>query len=124
LSVLRLAWLSAVASLALLIALCVSWELWLAPLRPGGSWAVLKVLPLLAPLRGVLNAKVYTYQWAPMLVLPYFIEGVARAYADRGAAAVLASLEIALTLTFLGAAVLFLRQSRRAASQVPIKPED
>src|SRR5690606_28653235 len=30
-----------------LIALGLAWELWLAPLRPGGSWLVLKVIPLL-----------------------------------------------------------------------------
>ena len=36
-----------VASLLLLIALCIAWETVLAPLRPGGSWLVLKVLPLL-----------------------------------------------------------------------------
>ena len=53
--------------LVALIALCVSWELFIAPQRPGGSWLVLKVLPLLAPMRGVLRGRVYTYQWAAML---------------------------------------------------------
>ncbi|MGH8705692.1 MAG: DUF2069 domain-containing protein, partial [Burkholderiales bacterium] len=42
------------AALIALIFLCVAWELWLAPLRPGGSWLALKALPLLAPLFGVL----------------------------------------------------------------------
>ena len=37
-------------SLVLLIVLCILWELVLAPLRPGGSWMVIKVLPLFAPL--------------------------------------------------------------------------
>jgi uncharacterized membrane protein len=38
-----LPWLHAVAvvSLLALIVLCLAWELWLAPLRPGGSWRVL-----------------------------------------------------------------------------------
>ena len=36
-----------VSSLLALIALCVAWELFVAPIRPGGSWLVLKVLPLL-----------------------------------------------------------------------------
>ncbi|MGH8629456.1 MAG: DUF2069 domain-containing protein, partial [Burkholderiales bacterium] len=56
-------------SLLLLIAWSLAWELWLAPLRPGGSWLVLKALPLLLPLLGVLNGRRYTYQWASMLVL-------------------------------------------------------
>ena len=42
---------AAVAALLALIVLCVAWELFLAPLRPGGSWLVLKVLPLLAVIR-------------------------------------------------------------------------
>ena len=40
--------LAASASLVALIVLCVAWEAWLAPLRPGGSWMILKVVPLLA----------------------------------------------------------------------------
>lgn len=105
----------AVGSLTALIALSVAWELWLAPLRPGGSWMVLKALPLLAPLFGVLRGRHYTYRWAAMLVIAYFIEGVMRAYADSGTSALLASLEVALVLTFLVAAVGFVRAPPRAA---------
>ena len=54
--------LTASTSLIALIFLCVAWELWLAPLRPGGSWLVLKALPLLAPLMGILKGRRYTYQ--------------------------------------------------------------
>jgi len=124
LSAARLAYLSAVASLTLLIALCVAWELWLAPLRPGGSWVVLKVLPLLCPLFGILKARVYTYQWAAMLVLAYFIEGVMRAYADDGLAAVLAGLEIAAALIFIVAAAIFIRIASPRPARQPIKPGD
>ena len=65
----------AALSLVLLIALCVAWELWLAPLRPGGSWLVLKVIPLLLPLRGVLKGDNYTMQWSTLLIWLYFTEG-------------------------------------------------
>ena len=41
-------WLAA-GSLLALIALCLAWELVLAPLRPGGSWLALKALPLCIP---------------------------------------------------------------------------
>ena len=50
-------------SLIALIALCIAWEGWLAPLRPGGSWMMLKGALLLLPLFGVLRGKRYTYKW-------------------------------------------------------------
>src|SRR3546814_16201566 len=62
-------------SLIALIVLCLAWELKIAPLSPGGSLLVLKVLPLLLPLRGVLKGQLYTLQWAAMLILLYFMEG-------------------------------------------------
>jgi len=116
----RFARLSAVGSLTALIALCVAWELWLAPLRPGGSWIVLKALPLLAPLHGILYASIRTYQWASMLALFYFVEGVVRGYADSGLSALLAHLEVALALAFIGAALMVVRGAR----DIALKPED
>src|SRR5215213_6474754 len=77
----------AVGSLLGLILLGLSWELWLAPLRPGGSWLALKVLPLCFPLAGLLRHRMYTYRWVSLLVWVYFSEGVVRAYGDRGTSA-------------------------------------
>jgi uncharacterized membrane protein len=51
---------AAAGALAALIVLCLAWELWLAPLRPGGSLAALKALPLALPLGGILRGKRYT----------------------------------------------------------------
>ena len=51
------------AALIALIFLCLAWEGWLAPLRPGGSWLTLKAIVLLAPLFGILRGKRYTHQW-------------------------------------------------------------
>ena len=109
------AYFGAVASLTALIALSVAWELWLAPLRPGGSWMVLKVLPLLAPLTGILNAQVRTFQWASMLVLAYFVEGVERGYTDAMPSSMLAHLEVGLALAFIGCAIWFVRGRRGTA---------
>ena len=64
-------YLGACLSLLALIFLCLAWELWLAPLRPGGSWLALKALPLLLPLLGVLKRRRYTYQWSSMLILAW-----------------------------------------------------
>ena len=120
----RIAYLSAVGSLTALIALCVAWELWLAPLRPGGSWLVLKAVPLLAPLFGILNKRIRTYQWAAMLILFYFIEGVVRSYADSAASALLAQLEVGLALVFVGSTLVFIRSARTVALKPTLKPED
>ena len=103
---------AAAATLVALIALCLAWELWLAPLRPGGSWLALKVLPLLPALPGVVKGRLYTFQWAMMLVLLYFIEGTVRAWGDRGTSATLALIEIALSLAFYATAIAYVRVSR------------
>ena len=99
------------ASLIALIFLCLAWELWLAPIRPGGSLLVLKTLPLLLPLMGILKGRRYTYQWAPMLVLAYFTEGVARAWSDTGLSAWLAGAEVALSVVFFLAAIYYAKFS-------------
>jgi uncharacterized membrane protein len=97
------------ASLIALIFLCLAWELWLAPIRPGGSWLVLKTLPLLFPLMGILKGRRYTYQWAPMLILAYFSEGVVRAWSDAGMSEWLAMAEGALSTLFFLAAISYAR---------------
>ena len=105
-------YLSACASLLALLFLCLAWELWLAPLRPGGSWLALKTLPLLAPLMGVLHGRRYTYQWASMLILAYFAEGVVRAFSDIGVSAALALAEALLALIFFVSSVFYARLTR------------
>lgn len=104
---------ASIASLIALIALCLAWEMRLAPLRPGGSALVFKVLPLLLPLPGILRGRRYTYQWASMLILLYLTEGVVRAMSDRGLSATLAGVEIALTVVFFFSAIFYARLSRR-----------
>lgn len=108
----------AITSLIALIILCLAWELALAPLRPGGSWLVLKVLPLLAPLLGVLKRNIYTLQWASMLILLYFTEGIVRATSDSGLSAKLGWVEVALTCVFFLCAILYLRPYKRAAKEL------
>lgn len=104
--------LGASISLVLLIFLGIAWESWLAPLHANGSSLILKVLPLLMPLFGILKGKRYTYQWSSMLILFYFIEGVVRAWSDQGLSAKLAMIEIALTLTFFVCAIFYARLTR------------
>jgi uncharacterized membrane protein len=108
--------LRSLASVALvtLIVLCLLWELWLAPLRPGGSLVALKALPLVFPLKGILEGRRYTFQWASLLILAYFAEGVTRGWAEQGLSRALAVSEIVLALVFFVAAVAYARLTRPA----------
>jgi uncharacterized membrane protein len=113
---LRAVRLGAAASLAALIALCLAWELWLAPLRPGGSLIALKALPLALPLPGIVAGRRYTYQWSSLLILAYFAEGVTRAWADAGLSRQLALAEVALSVAFFAFVVSYARRTRSNAS--------
>jgi len=105
--------LGASISLIGLILLALAWETVLAPLKPGGSLLMLKAVPLLLPLFGVLRGRRYTYQWACMFILLYFTEGVVRAWSDTGLSAQLAGIEIVLSLIFFTCAIFFARLTRR-----------
>ncbi|HMW54006.1 MAG TPA: DUF2069 domain-containing protein [Accumulibacter sp.] len=108
-------YLMACSSLIALIFLCLAWELRLAPVQPGGSWLALKCLPLLAPLFGILHGRRYTYQWASMLILLYFTEGIVRATTEQGTGQWLAIAEVILALIFFGASVACARLTRPSA---------
>jgi len=105
----------AVGSLLGLIVLGLAWELWLAPLRPGGSWLVLKVLPLCLPLAGLLRHRMYTYRWVSLMVWLYFTEGVVRAYRRPPMETALALAEVALCVALFVACVLHVRFRLRKA---------
>jgi uncharacterized membrane protein len=107
-----------VASLVGLLLLCVLWELVLAPLRPGGSWMVIKALPLLAPMAGTIRRNIYTMQWASMMILLYFTEGVVRAWSERSLSQGLAGVEIALSTIYFFCAIFFLRPYKREAKRL------
>ena len=126
------AWWMVVGAWAALVLLGVGWELWWAPLRPGGSWLVIKVLPLLAaapglwrgrpfaarPYPGGRRGAIYTAQWLSLLVWFYLCEGVVRGLSDPGRASRgLGWIEALLSLLLFGALVVALRgASARSAS--------
>lgn len=114
----KLCYVGAVIGLVGLILLCVAWELILAPLRPGGSWMVLKVVPLLFPLRGILKRNIYTMQWSSMLILLYLAEGIVRATTDKGLSSTLGWIEVALVSVFFVSTILYLRPYKQAAKKL------
>jgi uncharacterized membrane protein len=109
----------ALASLGLLIAWLLAWELFVAPLHPGGSWLALKAVPLLIPLGGVVKRDIYTLQWSSMVILLYFTEGVVRAWSDKlPASQIMAWGEIALVCIYFICALLYLRPYKKAAKRI------
>lgn len=113
----RAAAFGATASLLTLIVLSVAWEWWLAPLRPGGSALVLKAVPLLLALPGVWRHRLYTLQWASMLILLYFAEGIVRGWSDPGLSARLGWLEAALAVVFFICTLAYVAPFKRAAKR-------
>jgi uncharacterized membrane protein len=115
---------TALVSLVALFLLCLLWEIWLAPLRPGGTLLFLKALPLAFAFRGVSKGSLYTIQWASMLVLVYLMEGVVRAMSDPpGPSILMAWLEIVLSSVFFFAALFYVRPSKRYAKQLKAQGE-
>lgn len=104
-------------SLILLIVLCLAWEGFLAPIKPNGSNLILKAAPLLLPLFGVLKGRRYTYQWSSMFILIYFTEGAVRAWSDQGLSALLAFIEVLLSLTYFGCAIFYAKLTRVTSQQ-------
>ncbi len=117
--------LGAFAMLAALTLLCIAWEWRLAPLRPGGSALMLKAVPLAIALPGVLRRRLYTLQWAAMLVLLYFAEGIVRGMTDPAPGNRLGWLEVALALGFFACALAYVAPYKRAAKRAakPMKRE-
>lgn len=104
--------LTASTALIALITLCLAWEGWLAPLRPGGSWLILKGAFLLPAVFGVLRGRRYTCKWLSLFVQLYLFEGLTRATSDHGLARWLAAGEVALALVLFASLVLYLRATR------------
>eukprot|EP01030_Chromulinospumella_sphaerica_P016774 gene16774-16590_t len=109
-----------VSSLLALIALCVAWELFVAPIRPGGSWLVLKVLPLLLVVPGIFKQRVRTYQATSLLLWLYFAEGATRATSDPALASqLMAGLEVLLTIVLFASVSVFARTYKVPKTKVP-----
>jgi uncharacterized membrane protein len=114
----------AMSSLIALFILCVLWEIWLAPLRAGGTLLFLKALPLAFAFRGVSKGSLYTIQWASMLVLLYLMEGVVRVMSDPpGPSIAMAWIEIVLSSIFFFAALFYVRPAKRFAKQLKKQAE-
>ncbi|MFG6469125.1 DUF2069 domain-containing protein [Roseateles sp. BYS87W] len=86
----------ALASVVALIALCLAWELWLAP--TGRGTLALKVLPLLPAPLGLWRYRMYTYRWVALAIWLYVLEGLVRATSEPGMGQALALGEVVLSV--------------------------
>jgi uncharacterized membrane protein len=73
-----------------LLLLELLWELWLAPLRPGGSWLALKALPLMLLWPGLARGARRPRQWLALLLPLYLAEAIVRAVSESGRHALVA----------------------------------
>lgn len=90
----------AVAAAVALVALAIGWELVWA--RTGQGTLVLKALPLVVALPGLLKYRMYTYRWLSLAVWLYVAEGAVR-IVDRPPSNGLAAAELALSLLLFAA---------------------
>lgn len=103
-------------------------ELYLAPLKPGGSLLALKVIPLICLMPGLFKGKFRSLQALCMLILIYAAEGFVRAVSDPpevriwGWIGALLSTAIFLGTMFLARSVKQAKQNELAASTAGIAP--
>lgn len=88
----KLRWL-ALISYGLLLFWVVFWQVWLSTTHAYSALFIILIyaLPLLLPLKGMIQAKPYTHAWANFITLFYLIHGITVAYAvanERGYAIV------------------------------------
>lgn len=77
----RTGWLRlATAGYLALLANALAWPLWYSPGGPYREWMLLKVLPLLPILPGLLRGRRRAAQWAALLALPYIMGSVVAGY--------------------------------------------
>jgi uncharacterized membrane protein len=111
-------WWGMLLGIVALMIICFLWEIWLAPLRPGGTWLALKALPLLLPLLAVWQHNLYRLQLSSILIWLYFTEGVVRGFSDRDAlSSMLGWGETAAVTLFFICAILYIRPYKKAAKQ-------
>jgi len=86
-------------------------------------WFVLKELPLMAAVLGLSKGHVYTFNWASMLILLYFVDGVMVTVMGRHdvfsvhSPLLFGSLETLLSLVFFGSALGYMRVMRTVTPQ-------
>jgi uncharacterized membrane protein len=103
-----------VAALATLVLLEIIWELWLAPVKPGGSWLALKALPLALLWPSIARGRLRATQWALLLLPWYLAEGIVRAWSETGRHALCATVAATMALASIAAGLAWVRTRKRS----------
>lgn len=82
---------------------------------------MLKALPLLLPLPGLLKGKRYAYQWSSMLILLYLCEGLVRATSDTGLNQILGAVETMLAMVYFVSVLAFCYATRPSLTNPALK---
>jgi len=101
----------AIGLIGALVLFLILWETVLAPVRPGGSWLVLKALPLALVWPGIARGRLRSRQIASLLLPFYFAEAIVRAVTEPGRHALVAG---AAAVVCVAAFVALLRSFRDA----------
>lgn len=98
------------AFIFLLILLCIFWESLIAPIRVGGSWLILKMIPLLFPFFAILKDKNNrkNYQRLSLIIQLYLLESLVR-ITDKFPVNYLAIIELICSIVIFILLVLQLR---------------
>jgi uncharacterized membrane protein len=105
-----------VGGVGALILLGLLWEIWLAPLRPGGSMLFLKVVPLVMLMPGLWQGRRRSVQALSLVIQIYLTEGLVRATSDPGFSATLAWLETALSTMVFATTLMWAKGTRTDAT--------
>jgi uncharacterized membrane protein len=110
----RWRWL-ALGSIAILIALVVGWQL--SPIASAGGAAkgLFLCIPLLLPLLGLWRGNRYTYRWATLCVVPYFVVGLTEVVANP-ATRIWTATMLVFALTWFVGLVAYLRVTDSATT--------
>ena len=113
----------ALATAAVLAACVAAASLRSAPWPANLVWTAALLLPLVAPLPGLVRGRRRTFAWATLCVTPYFVYGVTEVIANplvRGAAGAILFASLAWFVTL----VYYLRLSRSGAGSAQPTPVD
>jgi uncharacterized membrane protein len=101
--------------LALLLGVLLGWQLLPEPTMKRALLALLLLVPLCAPLPGILTGTRRTYAWATLCVIPYFVVGITESIAsphNRRFSGLCLALSLLLFVSLIG----YLRVTRPVAA--------
>jgi uncharacterized membrane protein len=98
----------ALGSIAIQVALVIGWQLWPTTSVGGATKGLLLCIPLLLPVVGLWRGNRYTYRWATLCVLPYFIVGLTEVVANP-ATRIWTAMMLVFALTWFVGLVAYLR---------------